>query len=384
MLGQVEQIYLDHASTTPLHPAAREALVRTAGELFADPARLYGAARRVRTALDDARLRVASSVGARPEEIVFTSGGTESCNTAVRAGALAARASRKPSRIAVSAIEHTAVLETARALSATDGFEVVEIPVSPSGVVDLDALRAAMPAGLVSIQHANQEIGTLQPVAEAARIARDAGALFHTDACMTIGNVPVSVVDLGADLVSASAHKFYGPKGAGFLWVRRGVRVRPMLLGDDRERHRRAGIENLPAIAGTAAALEARLGEIEAEIPRLQALSARLRSALPALIPDIELHGEAASGLPGLVAFGVPHIEGEAMLLKLDMRGIAVHSGSSCTSSATEPSHVLVAVGARTTGSIRVSFGRSSRPEDAEALLRELPPIVEELWKIAQ
>jgi cysteine desulfurase len=375
------EIYLDYASTAPPHPASLEAAA-AASSLYADPARLYGSARRARMALDDARARVAAATGARPEEIVFTSGGTESCNLAVRAGALAARAARKPERVVVSAIEHTAVLEAARALAA-DGFEVLELPVSTPGVVDLDALRAAMPAGLVSIQHANQEIGTMQPVAEAAAVARAAGALFHTDACMTVGNIPVTVSSLDADLLSASAHKFGGPRGAGFLWARRGVRVRPLLVGDDRERRRRAGLENLPAVAGTAAALEARIEEIPSEVPRLRAMSSALRSALPSIIPDVELHGDPSASLPGLVAFGIPHVEGEALLLGLDARGIAVHSGSSCTSSPIEPSHVLLAVGARTTGSLRVSFGRGSTQEDLDAFLRELPAVVAQQWRAA-
>ncbi|MCA1833709.1 MAG: cysteine desulfurase family protein [Actinomycetota bacterium] len=373
----MDEIYLDHASTTRPHPAAIEAM-SGAADLFADPARLYGAARRARMALDDARARIALALSGRPEEIVFTSGGTESCNLAVVAAALAARAARKPPRVVVSAIEHTAVLEAARSL---DGFEVIELPVSSSGITDLDALRDAMPAGVVSIQTANQEIGTMQDVAAAASIARSAGALFHTDACMTVGNVPSSVA--GVDLLSASAHKFYGPKGAGFLWVRRGVRVRPMLVGDDRERHRRAGLENLPAIMGMAAALEARLAEIPTEVPRLFELSSRLRTALPSLIPDVVVHGDPSSCLPGLVAFSVPHIEGESLVLLLDAKGIGVHSGSSCTSTPTEPSHVLAAIGARTHGSLRVSFGRSSRDADADALLRELPVVVEQLWRAA-
>jgi len=347
----------------------------TAFDAFADPSRLYGAARRARIELDAARDSIARFIGGRAEEIVFTSGGTESCNLAISGGALAAAAARRPKRILASAIEHTAVLEAARRL---DGFEVVELPVDSTGVVDLSALRAecVAGAGLVSIQLANQEIGTLQPVAEAARIAREAGALFHTDACMAVGHVPVDVRALGVDLLSASAHKAYGPKGVGALWVRRGVRVRPMIVGDDRERGRRAGMENLPAIAGWAAALGARAAELDVESQRLSLLAERLRAALPGAVDDLVVHGDPSSCLPGLVAFSVLYVEGEALLLGLDEKGIAVHSGSSCTSSTQEPSHVLAAIGALTQGSIRVSMGRDTSAEDIETFLRELPPVV--------
>jgi cysteine desulfurase len=374
----VRETYLDHASTTPPLPEALEAMSRVARDVFADPSRLYGAARVARIELDRARATVGDAVGARPEEIVFTSGGTESCNLAVLAGARAGIAARKPARIVVSAVEHTAVLEAARSL---DGFEVVEVPVDATGMVDLEALRAAVAEGaaLVSIQHANQEVGTIQPVAEAAGIAREAGALAHTDACMTVGNVPVSVAEFGVDLLSGSSHKFYGPKGAGFLWARRGVRVRPTLPGDDRERRRRSGMENLPAIAGMAEALSVRVGEIDAESPRLRALADRIRDELPSRIPDTVLHGHAIERLPGVVAFSFLYVEGEALLLQLDARGIAVHSGSSCTSSTEEPSHVLAAMGALTHGSVRVSLGRETTEEDVAYLLDELPVVVSKL-----
>ena len=344
-------------------------------EEFADPSRLYGAARRARIALDAARDQIARHIGGRAEEIVFTSGGTESCNLAISGGALAAAAARRPKRILVSAIEYTAVLEAARRL---EGFETVELACSSTGIVDLSALRAecVAGAGLVSIQMANQEIGTLQPIAEAAAIAREAGALFHTDACMAVGNVPGDVRGLGVDLLSASAHKAYGPRGVGALWVRRGVRVRPMLVGDDRERGRRAGMENLPAIVGWAAALGARAAELDVEAQRLSLLAERLRAQLPVVLDDVVVHGDPSECLPGLVSFSVLYVEGETLLLGLDEKGIAVHSGSSCTSSTQEPSHVLAAIGALTQGSIRVSMGRDTTDSDIDVFLRELPPVV--------
>ncbi|MGZ4204982.1 MAG: cysteine desulfurase family protein [Actinomycetota bacterium] len=368
-------LYFDNASTTPLHPAAAAAMAEATTDAYADPSRLYGAARRARIALDAARNAVAQTVGARAEELVFTSGGTESCNLAVTAGARAAAAARRPQRILATAIEHTAVLHAARAL---DGFEVVELPVDETGMVDLDVLRKELEAGagLVSIQVANQEIGTLQPLAEAARTAREAGALVHTDACMAVGHMPVDVRALGVDLLSMTAHKAYGPKGIGALWVRRGVRVRPSIVGDDRERGRRAGMENIPAIAGWAAALQARTAEMAAESERLFALTERLRAELPRAVDDLVVHGHPTERLPGLVSFSILYVEGEALLLGLDEKGIAVHSGSSCTSSTQEPSHVLAAIGALTQGSVRVSLGSDTTDEDVDTFLRELPPVV--------
>jgi cysteine desulfurase len=376
----VREVYLDHASTTPPHPAAIEATTRLAVDAFADPSRLYGRARLARIELDRARAGVAEMIGGRPEEIVFTSGGTESCNLAVLGGARAAAAARKPKTVVVSAVEHTAVLEAARMLE-PEGFSVVMVGVDGAGRVVLDELRDAVSGGaaMVSLQHANQEVGTIQPVTEAAAIAKDAGALVHTDACMTVGHLPVDVRALGVDLLSASAHKSYGPKGAGFLWVRRGVRVRPAIPGDDRERHRRAGMENIPAIAGMAAALDARSGEMVSEAERLAALGDRLREELPRRVADLVLHGHPSERVPGLVSFSVLYVEGETMLLLLDQKGIAVHSGSSCTSSTQEPSHVLAAMGAMTHGSLRVSLGRETTADDVEYFLDELPAIVEQV-----
>lgn len=380
----MDVVYLDYASTTPLHPTALEAMTRAAEDNFADPSRLYGPARRARMALDGARDAVARAIGGRPEEIIFTSGGTESCNLAIAAGARAARAARKPERVLVGAVEHTAVLEAARALRA-EGFEVVEVPVDPFGRVDLDTLEreCARGAGLVSIQTANGEVGTLQPLAEAARIAREAGALVHTDACAALGSLPVDVRTLGVDMLSGSGHKAYGPKGSGLLWARRGVRVRPLLVGDDRERGRRAGMEDLPAVAGMAAALEARAGEIPAEAPRVHALADRLRDEVRKRIGDVHVHGHPSDRLPGVVSFSITHVEGEALLLMLDAKGVCVHSGSSCYASPQEPSHVLAAMSAPTHGAIRASLGRESAEEHVERFLEVLPPIVERLREMA-
>ena len=377
------ETYLDAASTTPLHPAAREALL-AALEEFGDPARLYSRARRARLLLDRSREQVADAVGVRPDEVVFTSGGTEAINLAVTG---LARGARRRRHLVVSAVEHTSVLAAARALEPL-GFEVTEVGVDAAGRVDPEALAAAVRDDtlLVCLQHANHEVGTIQPVRAAAEAAHARGALLLVDACQTAGRLPdVTAGTLGADLIALSAHKHYGPPGVGALAVSRSARLRPILVGDDRERRRRAGMENLPGIAAMAAALQARLAEAPAENPRLAALAARLRAGLAA-IPDVVLHGPAdeRERLPHLVAFSVLYVEGEALLLRLDAAGIAVHSGSSCTADAQEPSHVLTAMGAITHGSVRVSFLRDATEADADRLLEVLPRVIPELRELAE
>jgi cysteine desulfurase len=375
-----QELYLDAASTTPMHPRAREALIGALAD-FGDPARLYGRARRARLLLDRCRERVAAVIGARSDEIVFTSGGTEAANLAVTG---LARAARRRRHLVVAAVEHTAVLNPARALTA-QGFEVSEVGVDAGGRVDPDELAAAVRDDtlLVCLQHANQEVGTVQPVREAAAAAHAHGALLLVDACQTVARLPVDLGDLGADLLAASAHKFYGPPGVGFLAVGRAARLKPVLLGDERERRRRAGMENLPGIAAMTAALDARLAEAPAENERLGRLSDRLRAGLAA-IPDVVVHDQARERLPHLVAFSVLYVEGEALLLLLDAHGIAVHSGSSCTADTQEPSHVLAAMGAITHGSVRVSFLGDAGDADVDRLLAVLPATVAELREMAE
>jgi cysteine desulfurase len=283
----------------------------------------------------------------------------------------------------VAAVEHNAVLAPARALAAT-GFEVTEVGVDRTGRVDPAALAAAVRDDtlLVCLQHANHEVGTVQPVREAAAAAHDRGALLLVDACQTVGRLPVDVADLGADLLAASGHKCYGPPGTGFLVARRHARLRPVLLGDERERRRRAGMENLPGVAAMAAAVAARAAEAPAEDQRLAGLGERLRAGLAA-IPDVVLHGHPSERLPNLVAFSVLYVEGEALLLLLDAEGLAVHSGSSCTADTQEPSHVLAAMGAITHGSVRVSFLRDATDADVDRLLEVLPAAVADLREMA-
>jgi cysteine desulfurase len=376
-MTRMPETYLDAASTTPLHPWARAALLAALDE-FGDPSRLYARARRARLLLDRSREQLAAAVGAHPEEVVLTSGGTEAANLAVTG---VARAAGHRRHLVVAAVEHTAVLAPARALAAR-GFEVTEVGVDHGGRVDPAELAAAVRDDtlLVCLQHANHEVGTVQPVREAAAAAHDRGALLFVDACQTVGRLPVDMAALGADLLAASAHKCYGPPGTGVLVVGGQARLRPVLLGD--ERRRRAGMENLPGVAAMAAGVAARVAEAPAEHDRMARLSERLREGLAA-IPEVFVHGHPSERLPQLVAFSVLYVEGEALLLLLDAEGIAVHSGSSCTADSQEPSHVLAAMGAITHGSVRVSFLRDATGAEVDRLLEVLPAAVAELREMA-
>jgi cysteine desulfurase len=378
-MTRMPETYLDAASTTPLHPRARAALL-AAADGFGDPSRLYGRGRRVRLLLDRSREQLAAAVGARPEEVVLTSGGTEAANLAVTGLARAAGYRR---HLVVSAVEHTAVLAPARRLAA-EGFEVTEVGVDRTGRVDPAELAAVVRDDtlLVCVQHANHEVGTVQPVREAAEVAHERGALLLVDACQTVGRLPVDMAALGADLLAASGHKCYGPPGTGFLVAGRRTRLLPVLLGDERERRRRAGMENLPGVAAMAAAVAARVAEAPAEHDRLARLGERVRAGVAA-IPEVVVHGHPTQRLPQLVAFSVLYVEGEALLLLLDAEGIAVHSGSSCAADSQEPSHVLAAMGAITHGSLRVSLLRDATDAEVGRLLEVLPAAVAELRDMA-
>jgi cysteine desulfurase len=380
VMRAVAETYLDAASTTPLHPRARAALLE-AMDGFGDPSRLYGRGRRARTLLDRSRERLAAAVGAAPDEVIFTSGGTEAANLAVTG---MARAAGRRRHLVVSAVEHTSVLAPARAL-AGQGFEVTEVGVDGTGRVDPDELAEAVRDDtlLVCLQHANHEVGTIQPVQEAAALAHERRALVLVDACQTLGRLPVDMAELGADLLVASGHKCYGPPGTGFLVASGRARPWPVLVGDEREHRRRAGMENLPGIAAMAAAVTARVAEAPGERNRMAGLASRLLAGL-ATIPEVVVHGDPGQRLPHLVAFSVLYIEGEALLLLLDGEGIAVHSGSSCTADSQEPSHVLAAMGAITHGSVRVSFLRDTTESDVDRLLAVLPAAVADLREMTE
>ena len=294
------------------------------------------------------------------------------------------RAAGRRRHLVVSAVEHTSVLAPARAL-AGQGFEITEVGVDGTGRVDPDELAEAVRDDtlLVCLQHANHEVGTIQPVQEAAALAHERRALVLVDACQTVGRLPIDLADLGADLLVGSGHKVYGPPGTGFLVASGQARLRPVLVGDERERRRRAGMENLPGVAAMAAAVSARVAEASAEQDRMAALAGRLVAGL-AGIPEVVVHGDPAHRLPHLVAFSVLYVEGEALLLLLDAKGIAVHSGSSCTADTQEPSHVLAAMGAITHGSVRVSFLRDATRADVDRLLEVLPDAVADLREMAE
>ncbi|MEO6714561.1 MAG: aminotransferase class V-fold PLP-dependent enzyme [Mycobacteriales bacterium] len=367
--------YFDYASTAALHPAAREALLSAYDDGWADPSRLYGSGRRARILLDDARSRIAAVIGARPDEVSFTSSGTASVHAAL-AGALRGR-SRVGTTLVASAVEHSAVLALASQLA--DGGEIVRV--DRTGRVDADAFVAAVTndTAVASLQHANHEVGTIQPVAEVAAHCASVDVPLHVDAAQTVGRIPVSMSGLGASLLSASAHKWGGPPGVGLLVVRKGVRWRSAGPEDERESRRFPGFENLPAVIAAAAALDARVGEIAAESARLSPLIDRLRADIPRLIADVEVIGHPTDRLPNLVTFSCLYVDGEALLHALDRAGFAVSSGSSCSSSTLSPSHVLEAMGVLTHGNIRISLGRETQDAEVDSFLRQLPAVVAEL-----
>lgn len=378
-------IYLDYNATTPCDPRVVEAMLPFFREHFGNPSSLHRFGQEARQMVEKARSVIARSIGARDEEIVFTSGGTESNNLAIRGVAQALR--KKGNHLVTSSIEHHAVLNVFRALE-KEGFVVTYLPVDREGLVHPEDLKKALRPEtiLVSIMHANNETGVIEPVEELSRVVREHGAVFHTDAVQTVGKIPIWVDDLGVDLLSASAHKFYGPKGVGFLYVRKGTRLVPQILGGHHERGRRAGTENVPGIVGMAKALEIAQDEMHEEARRVGALRDRLEEELQARIPDIVIVSRGASRLYNTSLVLVEYVEGESLLLNLDFEGICVSSGSACTSSSLEPSHVLLACGyphALAHGSIRFSLGKWTTEEEISRVVAVFPGIVEKLRAIS-
>jgi len=362
--------YLDHASSSPLRPAAYEAMRPWLAQP-GDPGRVHAEGRAARVALEDARDRVAEFFGARPREVIFTSSGTESVNAALFGAA--ARAGGAP-HIVTTAVEHSAVLEAANRAG-----RVTMAGVDRLGRFDPATVLAGIgpDTALVSVQLANHEVGTVQPAADVVAGARERGVLTHVDACAAGGHLPLDFAALGADLCSVTAHKLGGPKGIGALLVRRGLRLPPLLLGGAQERSRRAGIENVPAAVGFAAAVgELAGGRLAAEAVGARALTDRLLTEMPKLVDGITVFGDPLDRLPHLVCFGVDGVEAEPVLLGLDQRGVAVHSGSSCSSETFEPSPVLSAMGVDADHSLRVSVGWSSDANDVEAFLAAAPTVI--------
>jgi cysteine desulfurase len=381
------RIYLDHNATTPLADAVIDRMTAVMRDEFGNPSSVHHFGQRAKAVMDEARSAVARLVGVEPSEVVFTSGGTESDNLAIRGAAEALEPSGRRHLVA-TAIEHEAVVNTLRALSRR-GWTTTLLPVDETGVVTPDALRAALTDGtaLVSVMHANNEIGTIQPVAELARIAREHGALFHTDAVQSAGKIPVDARQLGVDLLSISAHKISGPKGAGALWVRRGLRLVPQLTGGKHERSRRAGTENVVGIAGFGAAADLARVKLPLEAARLAPLRDRLEAGVLAAVSGTAVNGGASPRVPNTTNISFDRVEAESLLIALDLEGIAVSTGSACSSGTLEPSHVLKAMGFsahRTQNSIRFSLGATNTEADVARVIDVLPRVVDKLRSLTR
>lgn len=377
----MNRIYLDHAATTAVSPEVLREMLPCMTECFGNAASIHGTGREAHRALDRARKQVAAVLGAQPQEIYFTSGGSESDNWAVKGVAWAARGRGK--HVITSAVEHHAVLNACAWLEGM-GFEVTRLPVDALGRVDPDSVaRAVRPdTVLISVMTANNEIGTLQPIREIGEIARSRGVPFHTDAVQAAGHIPVNVEELQVDLLSLSAHKFHGPKGVGVLYVRRGTKLDSLIHGGAQERGLRAGTPNVPGAVGLAKALELAAASLPESADRVRALRDQLIREIRARIPDAVLNGDPERRLPGNVHFSFPDVDGEALLLRLDLAGIACSGGSACTSGAQEPSHVLAAIGQApelAKGGLRMTLGEENTPEEIKEVLRVLPEIVQDL-----
>jgi cysteine desulfurase len=373
------RVYLDHNASTPVHPEVLAEMLPYFSEIFGNPSSVHAFGRAAREAVDRARERIAAFLGVAAEEIVFTSGGTESDNLAVKGLALA----RGRGHVITSQIEHHAVLRTCQALEA-QGFAVTYLPVDQYGIVDPDDVRRAIRPDTVaiSIMHANSEVGTIEPVGAIGAIAREHGVPFHVDAVQTFGKIPLDPHAMHIDLLSFSGHKIYGPKGVAGLYVRKGTRMVSVQHGGDHERRRRAGTENVPGIVGLAKAVEIRARDMHAEAERLRGLRDRLWEGIRTRVPDVRLNGHPTERLPGTANLAFRHVESESIVLGLDLKGIAVSAGSACTSGHVEPSHVLVAMGVPldwAMGAVRFSLGRSTAAEDIDYVVECLEPLVRRL-----
>lgn len=377
----MKRIYMDHASTTPMAPEVIEAMNAAFVEIFGNASSLHQPGLSARAALEEARERVAGLIGAEAGEVYFTSGGTESDNLAIRGAALANR--DRGRHIITTTIEHPAVLEPCKALE-KEGFEVTYLPVTREGLVEVEALEAAIREDtiLISIMHANNEIGTIQPIAEAGEIARSRGIVFHTDAVQTVGKIPAKVDDLGVDLLSISSHKLHGPKGVGALYIRKKTPIEPIIFGGGHERGMRSGTENVPGIIGLAAASELAGRNLEEEMVRISGMRDRLADYVLERVEDTWVNGSRTKRLPNNLNLGFSFIEGEALLLRLDAKGIAVSTGSACSSKKTVASHVLTAIGLRPQeahGSLRVTLGRENTDEEVDRVGEAIVEVAESL-----
>jgi len=377
----MKKIYLDYAATTPCDPEVLKAMEPYFFDKFGNPSSIHSFGQEAKKAIEDSRQTVAEFLGAKPQEIIFNSGGSEADNTAFIGVAYAMK--EKGNHIITSVIEHHAVLEPAKFLE-KNGFKVTYLKVDKYGLVDPQDVKEALTDKtiLVSIMHANNEIGTIQPIEAIGKIAREKGVYFHVDAVQTVGHIPVNVDKLNIDLLSLSAHKFYGPKGVGVLYVRKGTRIASYLLGGDQEKGKRASTHNTPGIVGLGKSLELSVQKMGDESVFQTALRDKLIKEIQKRIPEVILNGHPDNRLPNNVNVSFKYIEGESILLNLDMLGIAASTGSACTSTSLEPSHVLLAIGLPhelAHGSLRITMGRWTKEEDIDYLLENLPPVVQKL-----
>lgn len=378
-------IYFDHAATTPVKPEVIEEMMPYFTNKFGNASSIYSVGRESKKAIEEAREKVAKALGAMTREIFFTGSGSEADNWAIKGVAYANR--DKGNHIITTAIEHHAVLHTCQYLE-SDGFEITYLPVDENGLVSPEQVRNAIKPNtiLITIMFANNEIGTVQPIAEIGKIAKEKNVYFHTDAVQAVGNIPINVNELNVDLLSLSSHKFYGPKGVGALYIRKGVKITTFLHGGAQERGRRASTENVPGIVGLGKAIELASQNLEQYNKKLVELRDRTIEEITKKIPFIKLNGDRYKRLPGNVNFSFEFIEGESLLLMLDMKGIAASSGSACTSGSLDPSHVLLAIGLPheiAHGSLRITFGDDNTQEDVDYLMEVLPLIVERLREMS-
>ena len=376
------RIYLDHNATTPVDPAVVDAVGEALRRDFGNPSSIHHFGQRAKSIVDDARSAVAALIGAQPSDVIFTSGGTESDNLAIRGAANLLR-DRGRTHLVTTGIEHEAVLHTVKAL-AHKGWQTTIVPTDARGVVDPERVREAVTSdtAVVSVMHANNEIGTIQPVAEVARIAHERGALMHTDAVQSVGKIPVDVMTLDADLLSLSGHKLNAPKGIGALWIRRGTRLSPVITGGRQERNRRAGTENVAGIVGLGVACRLAAAKLDSTASELKTLRDQLERGILSHVPRTAVNGDPACRVPNTTNISFEAVEAESLLIALDLAGVAVSTGSACSSGTLEPSHVLRAMGLsshRAQNSIRFSLGLGNTGEDVDRVIGILPDIVEKL-----
>lgn len=376
------KVYLDNAATTMVRKEVVDAMIPAFTTYYGNPSSLHEFAREAEQLLDSARRDVAAVIGAKPDEIVFTGGGSESDNMALR-GAVAAN-KKKGKHVITSAVEHHAVLYTLQAMEREGLIDLTILPVDEYAIVSTESVASALREDtvLVSIMFANNEVGSINPIAEIGKICRDKGVLFHTDAVQATGHVPIDVVKMNIDLLSISAHKFHGPKGVGVLYIRKGVRIPSLIIGGGQEKKRRAGTENVPGIVGLATALKLANEHMAENAIRIGALRDKLLNGIAARIPDVKLNGHPTLRLPNNVNYSIRYIEGESILLMLDINGIAASSGSACTSGSLDPSHVLLAMGLPheiAHGSLRLTLSEFTTEEEIDYVLDLLPQIIQRL-----